>query len=124
MQRSTLYILIIVVCVGVAALIMVNFLRGRGGEIGEVIQQGQKIHVSCTHADCGYQQADYRAHSDDTDWPKTCPKCQQKTLCRAVPCTACTKYTPWKPDDKGRVFCVHCRKWLNERPAGGGPAGP
>ena len=132
MNRNVFYGVLIVTCLVVAVVVTVlTYGRGRGAgnaELQDVIQRGHHIRVICASAECGHADDDFRAHSYDRAWPKACPACGQKTLCRAVRCHKCTEYTAWHPDAQGRVYCSHCKTWLNPPPeteAGeGSPAAP
>jgi len=132
-RRDVILIVVSVAIILVAVVLLVRHLTQPAGpndaEYQEVLRSGNRIHVACTNPDCKHEQDDYRAHSYDRAWPKTCPKCGKDTLYRAKKCTGCGKYTPWKLDDKGRVYCVHCNRWLNptpgsDEPGVGTPAGP
>jgi hypothetical protein len=118
-SRNAVLIALIVVCFAVAAALIFKSTEGPAGRLGDVIEHGSAIHVMCANQDCGHCRDDFRAHSYDRDWPKKCDKCGKKTLCRAVLCPTCKKYTPWHADAKGRVYCVHCKRWLNPTPPGG-----
>jgi ribosomal protein S27E len=122
-------LIVILVCLAVLAPLSwyaTRRLAQPSSDLRDVMKRGQRVHVACANPSCGYEQADYRAHSQDTVWPKTCPKCGQQTLCRAVRCHQCRNYTPWQPDAAGRVICRNCQTWLNPSPgaAGTSPATP
>jgi len=127
-RDAILVVLSLVIIVAAVVLALRQFTAPAGpddAEYREVVRRGNRIHVACTNPECGHTQDDFRAHSGDMDWPKECPNCGQKTLCRAVKCPGCKEYTPWSPGADGRILCAHCGQWLNPTPGGGeGPASP
>ena len=98
---------ILAICVIASVITYLSDPFGPEDRVADILKNGSRIHVMCTDPECGYQQANFRAHCYDKDWPKTCPKCGKKTLLRAHLCPSCGKRTPRNPND-ARTTCIHC----------------
>jgi len=105
----------IIVCVAVTVYAVIfkpfapKFKAPEGGPKG--------IHVLCTNADCGFEDQHYDASARGR-WPRTCPKCGQKTLYMPMRCPHCGELTAEPPTgyDKPSIKCIHCGKEIMLQP--------
>jgi hypothetical protein len=109
MNKTIVAVVVIIVCLVVSAWFIFRNPITTKPEVEQVKKYGPKIHVLCTDKSCGYSAEDFRAHSYDTDWPKECPKCKNKTLYRCVICPQCVKYTPKIIETAGDHTFYTCR---------------
>ena len=109
MNRKIVAVVVIVVCVVVSVWFIFRNPLTTNREAEAVKQDGAKIHVLCTDKSCGYASETFRAHSYDTDWPKECPKCKNKSLYRCVLCPKCVTYTPRVVETVGDQSFYTCR---------------
>ena len=115
-KRLTL-VLILAVCIAAALYVYGADPFGPDDRVKDLLENGQRMWVMCTDPECGYLQGNFRAHWDDMDWPKVCPKCGKKTLLKAPPCPSCHKRTPRNPNDE-HTTCIHCGETVVGWPPG------